>query len=174
MVQKVGYRNTLYRLAKKMKITGYVKNLSDPDESVEAVVQHHDEKVLEDFIRQININDGFIEVQEIIKEEIKDKKYEKFEVIRGSSDDENGERLDLAELQLKRLTEAVISGNQKIIEKQDENTNVLKKFSEETHASFDLMEKKYGAISEKLGKLDKMADSFDELVEILRMFKPKE
>jgi len=185
IVQKVGYRNAVYRVAKEMKVKGYVKNLGDPDDSVELVVQHPDSQVLEAFIKKIKINDGFIEVHEILREEIKEKEYLKFEVIRGSSADEEGERLDVAEMALKNLTKAVVSGNQKIIEKQDETIKVLSqkhdatnailtKFSEETHASFDLMEKKYGAISEKLGKLDKMADSFDELVEILRMFKPKE
>ena len=196
IVQKVGYRNAVYRAAKEMKIKGYVKNLDDPDESVEAVIQHPDSQVLETFIKKIKINDGFIEVHEILKEEIQEKECPKFEIIRGSSKDEEGERLDVAEMALKNLTKAVVSGNQKIIEKQDEMINVLSKkqdqtikvlsqkhdetnailtkFSEETHISFDVMEKKYGAISEKLGKLDKMADSFDELVEILRMFKPKE
>jgi len=46
----------------------------------------------------------------------------------------------------------------------------LDKFSDNTHKRFDVMEQKYGTISENL---DKIAKDLHELVEILKMFKPK-
>jgi acylphosphatase len=188
IVQKVGFRNTVYRAAKKLGIRGYIKNLDDPDESVEAVIQHPDEKVLEEFINKIRINDGFIEVHEILKEEMEEKEYLKFEAIRGSFEEENAERLDVAEMQLKRLTGAVVTGNQQVIEKlggkldkvndnlgekMDNVGNKLEAFSSATMQRFDTVDKKYGKISEKLDKLDKISDSLERLADVLEAFKPK-
>ena len=157
IVQKVGFRNTVYRTAKEMKIKGYVKNLDDPDESVEIVAQHSDPKVLEEYIKKIKINDGLIEVHEIIKEEVTEKEHRKFDVVRGSPEEENAERLDVAEIQLKKLTQAVISGDNKLGEKLDNvgvkveivgekvDTlgNKLDSFSTATTDRFDMVDNKY-------------------------------
>ena len=204
-----------------MKIRGYVKNLDDPDESVEIVAQHPDYKVLEEYIKKIKINDGMIEVHEIIKEEATEKEHKKFEVIRGSPEEENAERLDVAEIQLKKLTQAVISGDKDLGEKittgnkelgekittgnrglgekldnvsgnveivagKIDNLGVsvgivggkidnlgikLDSFSNATTDRFDTVDTKYGKISDRL---ERICVSLEELVGILRVFKPKE
>jgi len=161
-VQRVGYRDYVAEIARQLGIGGTVKNLDD-GVSVE-VIAEGEEKLISEFLKKIDITDYPISVEKIdFKEEKPANEFKHFKIQRGDPMEEIGERMDAAAYLLYSMNK-----------KQDENTGVLKKFSEETHASFDLMEKKYGAISEKLGKLDKMADSFDELVEILRMFKPKE
>ena len=153
-----------------MKIKGYVKNLDDPDESVEIVAQHPDSNTLEDYIKKIKINDGLIEVHEIIKEDITEKEHRKFIVIRGSPEDENAERLDVAEIQLKKLTHAVISGDNKLGEKLDNVANKIDSFSTATTDRFDTVDTKYGRIYQTLVPI---SESLKELVEIFRSFKPK-
>ena len=178
IVQKVGYRNIVYRTAKKMGIRGYVKNLDDPDESVEAVIQHADEKILEGFIDKIRIDDGLVEVHDIIKKETEEQVFPKFEIIRGSPEEENTERLDVAEMQLKGLTGAVYTvaekvdaGNenlggkidglgqkiditnnsiQVLTTKTDKMADNLDSFAHSTMRRFDTVDKKYGKVSENL------------------------
>ena len=206
IVQKVGYRNTVYRAARKMGINGYVKNLDDPKESVEAVIQHPDEKVLEEFIDKIKINDGIVEVHEIVKEKIEEKEFPKFEIIRGSPEEESAERLDVAEMQLKTLTGAVYivgekveAGNenlggkidglggkidglgakiditnnsiQVLTVKTDKVAENLNSFANATMQRFDVMETKYGTVSEELREISR---NLKEFVDFIKVFKPKD
>jgi len=155
IVQRVGYRNNVYRIAKTLKVKGYVKNLDDPDESVEIVAQQ-EENILNEFLKLIKINDDVTEVNEIEKEEIKPGNYKKFEISRGSYDEENAERLDVAAIHLYNLSKKMDSMNGK-----------LDTFHGDTTKRFDVMENKYGKISVTL---DSISHSLEELVKILKTF----
>ena len=191
IVQKVGYRNDVYHTARKLKLKGYVKNLDDPEESVEILAQHENPAVLEEFIGKIRINDGFIEVEEIARQEVQEEPRIKFEIIRGSSEEENAERLDVAEVQLKRLTHTVYTGdlklhegnqklhegnqklhedNQQVIGKLDSMDSQLVSFSSNTSSRFDTVDHKYGKISDKL---EEISVSLNKLVSVLERFAPK-
>jgi len=191
IVQKVGYRNIVYRAARIRSIKGYVRNLDDVEESVEIIAQFPDKRILEDFIKEIMVNDGFVEVHRIIREDTEEKEHLRFEVVRGSYEEENAERLDAAEIQLKRLTQTVISGNQQLGgnmsigftqlgdkidtgfdnlgRKVDNVADKIDSFSAATTGRFDTVDKKYGKIS---NKLDKISGSLEKIVDVFET--PKE
>ncbi len=112
-VQRVGYRDAVEKIARKLDINGFVENLKPYD--VRLVCEGED-KDIKRFIGALKIDgDPFISVSDIAVE------YEKhtgefpyFEIKRGSTEEETGERLDLAALHLKNLTSAVSMMNTNI------------------------------------------------------------
>ena len=192
-VQKVGYRSLVDEIAFELGIKGYVKNLEN--KTVEIIAEHVDENVLKKFSEMIKINEFPIRVDEVVVEKKTPENHKEFEVIEGPLELENRESLEAGAIYMRKLASSMNSMNsgmnkmtieqqkmtneQRLMrtelgEKMDNVANKVESFSSSTMDRFDVMEKKYGAISQELKKLSKMADSFDELIEILRMFKPKE
>ena len=92
-VQKVGYRNTIEKIARKLQLTGYVENLEGGD--VKLVVEGEKNK-LNEFIEKIKINKFPIFVEKIetsFTEPTKEFKY--FKIKRGDWREELGERFDV-------------------------------------------------------------------------------
>jgi len=118
-VQRVGYRDAVEKIARKLDINGFVENLKPYDVRI---VCEGEEGNIKRFIGALKIEgDPFISVSDIAVE------YEKptgeflyFEIKRGSTEEETGERLDLAALHLKNLTSAVSMMNTNIGGKIDD------------------------------------------------------
>lgn len=77
IVQGVGFRYFAYRKAKKMGVTGYVRNLSDG--RVEVVAEAED-SVLEDFINEIENGPPFAYVSKMELEELTPMHFDTFEI----------------------------------------------------------------------------------------------
>lgn len=186
-VQRVGYRDMIAEIARKLKIKGIVRNLED-EISVE-IIAEGDEGSLKEFQEKINIQDSPIDVETLdIKEEEPTGEFEHFKIQRGDPMEEIGERMDVAGTLLydmnkkqDRTVEILDNMNKKQDEtvdilrnmdkKQDETIHVLKDFSKDTNSRFDVMEEKYGAVSQELKEISKNLKS---LVDVIQVFKPKD
>jgi len=77
-VQGVGFRRFVKNIADEMGVKGYVKNL--PDGTVE-VVAEGDEKLLEEFLKRIEVGPPLAEITHMAYEFInKEGGFEKFEI----------------------------------------------------------------------------------------------
>ncbi len=101
-VQRVGYRDAVERIARKMRLTGFVENLKPYD--VKIVCEGEKARV-EEFIKQVNIREFPIYVEDMdVKFEDATGEFEYFEIRRGDWKEELGERLDSARAELKQNT----------------------------------------------------------------------
>ncbi|MBD3390018.1 hypothetical protein GF415_03635 [Candidatus Micrarchaeota archaeon] len=149
-VQRAGYRNFVDETAYALGIRGQVKNLEDG--SVEIIAQHEDKQILEKFIEKVNVSEYPIHVKEIIREEVESEPFEEFDIKRGDLSKEQSERLDEAAFYLRQVSTKIDS------------------FSDSTSSRFDVVDTKYGKISEQL---EHMSGSLDKLVSVLERFAPE-
>ena len=167
-VQRVGYRDTVEKIARKLKLVGFVENLKPYD--VRIIAEGEDD-VLNELITQIRIKDrptSPVSVEELDFEFVAATgEFEYFEIRRGEWAEELGERLDTAgallhlsvelgkesvELGKKMLDkqDQMLDKQDVMIEKQDAHTQVLTEFRDQTQQSFGVLDVKYGAISENI------------------------
>jgi acylphosphatase len=119
-VQKVGYRGVVERVARKMKLTGFVENIKPYDVKI---VCEGDKTSIDAFIRSIKIKDYPIEVEHLdVRFEDATGEFEYFEIKRGDMAEELGERLDIANAKMTVMTQK----QDVMIEKLDNNTSILK------------------------------------------------
>jgi acylphosphatase len=112
-VQRVGYRDAVERIARELKLTGCVENIEPYDVKI---VCEGEKDAVEAFIRQINIKDDRIYVENIdVRYEEPTNEFTFFKIIRGDMVEELGERFDRANYDLRALSE-----------KQTETINILK------------------------------------------------
>jgi len=190
-VQKFGYRRLVDEAAFDLGITGYVKNLDDK-KTVEIFAEHEDMAIIRKFVEKIKIVEYPIRVEQVEMKEVQPGGYGGFEVIEGPLEIENRESIEAGAIYMRKLATEMKMTREELGNKMDEGFaklgdkmdtlsnkmdngftklgDKLDKFSDNTHKRFDVMEQKYGTISENL---DKIAKDLHELVEILKMFKPK-
>lgn len=135
-VQRVGYRDTVEKIARKLKLTGFVENLKPYDVRI---VAEGEQDALDEFITQIRIEKhpiAPISVEELdARFEAASREFEYFEIKRGDWQDELGERLDIAGALLYRsveLGEKSVAIGEKMLDKQDEHTQILTEFRDQT------------------------------------------
>lgn len=93
-VQSVGYRDIIRKTARRLGVTGQVRNLVPYDVEI---IAEADEKVLTGFIDAINIQKYPIFVQQLdVRWETGTGEYDYFTITRGKWQDELFERMDLA------------------------------------------------------------------------------
>jgi acylphosphatase len=119
-VQGVEYRDIVSKIARKMKITGFVENMKPYD--VRIVCEGSEENIYS-FIEKCNIKKYPVDVEEI-KFDFSEPsgEFEIFEVKRGDVADELGERLNVARLEMTRMVEKQDGGllrQDSMLEKQD-------------------------------------------------------
>ncbi len=148
-VQRAGYRNFVDEAAYSLGIKGQVRNLEDG--SVEILAQHESGDVLGEFVKKISVSTYPIHVRSVSKEGVDIGPFDEFDIMRGDLSTEQSERLDEAAFYLRGLSGKIDS------------------FSENTSSRFDVVDTKYGKISDRL---EKISDSLDELVSVLRQFVP--
>jgi acylphosphatase len=117
-VQRVGYRDAVERIARKLDIKGFVENLKPYDLRI---ICEGEEGVIKRFVGVLKIEDDpFIRVSDIaVAYEKPTGEFRYFELKRGSSGEETAERLDIAALYLKNLTSVVSMMNTNLGGKMD-------------------------------------------------------
>jgi len=135
-VQRVGYRDNVEKIARKLKLTGFVENLKPYDVKI---VAECEQDALDAFITQIKIEKhpiAPISVEELdVRFEAATDEFVYFEIKRGDWQDELGERLDVAGALLYRsvelgaksvaIGEKMLDKQDVMIEKQDGHTQIL-------------------------------------------------
>lgn len=91
-VQKVGYRDYVQEVARRLGVKGYVENLRDG--SVKIICEA-EEQTLQEFLKQINVEKDLIMVKgvEVVKTEPATYQYWYFDIKYGSLEEELDERL---------------------------------------------------------------------------------
>jgi len=169
-VQRVGYRDEVEEIARRLGIKGFVENIKPYD--IRIVTEGEDEAISE-FIERIKIKRFPIDVEsvEVSFEDFKGE-FEYFEIKRGDWQEELGERLDaagkllyksikLAERSVElnersvELGEESVSIGKRMLKKQDETINEIKGLREDLKSymeeRFDRLEHEVMAIKTKLG-----------------------
>jgi acylphosphatase len=181
-VQRVGYRDIVEKIARKLHLTGYVENLKHYDVKI---VAEGDESSLNEFLTQIRIDKqpiSPISVEDIdVEFGAATDEFEYFEIRRGDWTEELGERMDVAGALLYRSVELgmesvgigremlgkqdqMLGKQDQMIDKQDIHTHVLTEFRDQTHQNFDVLDVKYGKISDNVERaVDEMRDERKEL-----------
>ena len=196
-VQRVGYRDAVQKIARKLGITGYVENLENGDVKI---VAEGEENILREFIEKTKINKFPIFVEKIetkFSEPTKEFKY--FKIKRGDWREELGERFDLAGTLLYRsvelgeksvelgersvklgeksveLGEKTLKLGEKSVELGEKNLKKLdeihkdlsinlKAFHQDTTKRFDLIDAKYGKLSDKIDILNKTLERLSDAI----------
>ena len=175
-VQRVGYRDAVQKIARKLGITGYVENLENGDVKI---VAEGEENILREFIEKTKINKFPIFVEKIetkFSEPTKEFKY--FKIKRGDWREELGERFDLAGTLLYRsveLGEKSVKLGEKSVELGEKNLKKLdeihkdlsinlKAFHQDTTKRFDLIDAKYGKLSDKIDILNKTLERLSDAI----------
>lgn len=91
-VQRVRYRDAVEKIARKLKLTGFVENLKPYDVKI---VAEGEEDILDEFITRIRIDEPPISVEDIdVEFGAATGEFEYFEIRRGDWKEELGERMD--------------------------------------------------------------------------------
>ncbi len=162
-VQRVGYRDEVERIARKLRLSGFVENIKPYDVRI---VAEGEADIISRFIEQIRIMKYPIDVEDIAVnfEDVKDE-FEYFEIRRGEWHEELGERLDAAGKLLYRsvelgeksvqLTEESVKIGHTMLEKHDETLDEIRGLRYDMKAyieqRFDKIEQEIVAIKEKIG-----------------------
>ena len=163
-VQRVGYRDVVEKIARKLKLTGFVANLKPYDVRI---VAEGEEDVLNEFaariritkdpIAQISVEDLEVVFQAATGE------FEYFEIKRGDWHEELAERMDTAGTLLYRSVELgtqSVEIGKKMLDKQDRTIEILEDVKGDTSAMLDKQDS-------MLDKQDSMLDKQDRTIEIL-------
>ena len=150
-VQKVGYRDFVEEIARKLGIIGFVENLKPYD--VKIICEGEEEKIKQ-FLEKIKTPPKPAEVDDIeVNFEEPKKEFEYFEIKRGDPNEEQGERFDTA---IKILSK-IDMGVERTIEFQE---NTIKPLQEKT---INLQEKTLTLQEKTLGLQEKTLDSLNEV-----------
>ncbi len=148
-VQKVGFRDFVQRVARKLGVVGYVENMRDG--SVQVVCEARESKI-EEFKKAIDVKFKFIDVEnlEVVETTEATDEFQYFDIKRGDMAEELGERLDVSILYLDATKEELknemrtgFSGVSRDIQSMHTDMNIR----------FDTLDDKYGAISRQMNTL---------------------
>ena len=164
-VQGVGYRDSVFRIARKLNINGFVENIKPYDVKI---VSEGDKENITKFIGAINIKKFPVDVEGVdVKYTEPTGEFEYFEIKRGNWKEELGERMDVAGRFLYRsvelgeksvaLGEKSVGLQETMIEKQDETIRILKDVKHDT--------------SQMLEKQDMVIEKQDETTNALKDIK---
>ena len=155
-VQRVGYRDEVEEIARRVGITGFVENVKPYDVRI---VAEGEDSALERFLEEIKIKKYPIDVErlEVRFEDFK-AEFEYFEIKRGEWQEELGERLDAAGKLLYKsveLGEESVSIGKKMLGKQDETIDGIRGLREDLKAymeeRFERLEREIEVIKAKMG-----------------------
>jgi len=148
-IQKVGYRAKIIDIASRLGINGEIENHNDM--SVRIIAQSSDEDKIKEFVRQVNIKNTLIRVDNVSVEPLDtDKIYTDFKKVVKAK--ETDERLDSAVDHLKKLIEVTKEGvgySKQSAEYSKQSVEYSKQSVELTKQNLELT--KYGIDENKKG-----------------------
>lgn len=171
-VQRVGYRDAVEKIGRKLKLTGFVENLKPYDVRI---VAEGEEEILNVFVAHVRITGhpiAPISVEELdVKFGAATGEFEYFEIRRGDWQDELGERMDTAGALLYRSLEI----GEKMLDKQDQMLGKQDKMLDKQDRTIEILEdvrEDTGKIRDALPSLREIHRETAELMdkyEVLRM-----
>jgi len=170
-VQRVGYRDAVEKIARKLKLTGFVENRKPYDVTI---VAEGEEDVLNEFVAQIRITRHPIAPISVEDLEVEFRaatgEFEYFEIRRGDWKEELGERMDTAGALLYRSVGIGIESleiGKKMLAKQDKTIEILKDVKEDTSAMLGKQDSMLEKQDSMLEKQDSMLEKQDRTIGIL-------
>lgn len=132
-VQRVGYRDIVEKIARKLKLVGFVENLKPYDVKI---IAEGKEEALKKFVEFIDIKKSPIDVEKVVvRFEEPTGEFEYFEIKRGEWQDELGERMDVAGKVLFDVRDGLFKlreGQRETSGKQDKTIEMTREGAEET------------------------------------------
>ncbi|HOL43557.1 MAG TPA: acylphosphatase [Methanothrix sp.] len=161
-VQRVGYRDAVQNIARKLRLSGTVENVEPYDVRI---VAEGEEAALKEFVNAVNIQERPIRVEELqVRWADATGEFQYFRILRGDWQEELGERFDVA---IRYLQRSIELGEQNLAVGR-ENLSIGRMMLEKQ----DRMLEKQDAMLEKqdqmLEKQDAMLEKQDETIEELR------
>ena len=168
-VQRVGYRDAVEKIARKLKLAGFVHNLKPYD--VRIVAEGEDESI-DEFIEEIKIKKIPVNVEstEVSFEKFKGK-FKYFEIKRGNWKEELGERLDTAGTLLYRsveLGERSVELSEKSVGLGERSVELSEKSVGLGERSVKLGERSVALNEESVGIGKTMLEKQDQTISILK------
>ena len=170
-VQRVGYRDAVEKIARKLKLVGFVENLKPYDVKI---IAEGEEEVLKKFIELIDIKRYPVDVEKVVVrfEEPKGE-FEYFEIKRGEWHEELGERLDIAGTYLYKsvllgersvaLSEKSVALSEKTVELGEKSVKLGEKTVELGEKTVELGERSVKLGEKSVNNGEKMLDKQDQM-----------
>ena len=147
-VQRVGYRDAVQNIARKLRLSGIVQNVEPYDVRI---VAEGEEDALKEFVNAVNIQERPIMVEELeVRWGDATGEFQYFRILRGDWQEELGERFDVA---IRYLQRSVELGEQNLAVGR-ENLSIGRMMLEKQDAMLE--------------KQDRMLEKQDETIEELR------
>jgi len=170
-VQKVGYRDFVQKVARKLGVKGYVENLRDGNVQI---ICEAEEAVLNGFVEGINVKDDFIKVEKVpvVERSEATSEFDFFEIKYGRLEEELGERLGTAVAYAGATRQDIKEMHVDLKGSIEEMHVDLKGSIEEMHVDLkgsieemhkDLKDEVVGVQSEIRGMRGEMSERFDEM-----------
>ncbi|ABK14736.1 acylphosphatase [Methanothrix thermoacetophila] len=154
-VQRVGYRDAVQNIARRLGVSGIVQNVEPYDVRI---VAEGEEDALKEFLRAINIQERPIRVEELeVRWADATGEFQYFRILRGDWQEELGERFDVA---IRYLQRSIELGEQNLAVGR-ENLSIGRMMLEKQD---QMLEKQ----DQMLEKQDAMLEKQDETIEELR------
>jgi acylphosphatase len=162
-VQRVGYRDEVERIARKLRLRGFVENISKPYDV--RIVAEGEADIIGRFIEQIKIKKYPIDVEDLeVNFEGFKGEFEYFEIRRGDWHEELGERLDAAWELLYRSVEI----SEKSVQLSEKSVQLGEKSVQLTEESVRIGHTMLDKQDAMLDKQDAMLDKQDETIDEIR------
>lgn len=152
-VQKVGYRDSVQKIARNLDVKGYVENLRDGN--VFMVCEGEDENIRK-FVEEIDIKKHFIYVREIeiTKESDYTGEFEYFDIKYGKLEEELGERMGTGIAYAGATWEETKATHEDLREGFNGTRKDIQAMHGDMNKNFQDLDKKYPTVSKNLESLN--------------------
>ncbi|ABK14739.1 acylphosphatase [Methanothrix thermoacetophila] len=161
-VQRVGYRDAVQNIARKLRLSGTVENVEPYDVRI---VAEGEEDALKEFVNAVNIQERPIMVEELeVRWGDATGEFQYFRILRGDWQEELGERFDVAIRYLHRsieLGEQNLAVSKETLAVSKENLSIGRMMLEKQDQMLEKQDR-------MLEKQDAMLEKQDETIEELR------
>jgi acylphosphatase len=159
-VQRVGYRDLVQDVARMLSVVGCVENLLDGNVRV---VAEADKETLARFVEEIKVKKDFIDVEGVsVKYGRAGGKFKFFKIKYGSVQGELGERMGAAVTYLGGTNAGIAKGNRMLGGKIDDVGADIKSLNDNMIKRFDVLDVKYGSISQNIERFIEQAGKNQE------------
>ncbi|HOL44803.1 MAG TPA: acylphosphatase, partial [Methanothrix sp.] len=158
-VQRVGYRDAVQNIARKLRISGIVQNVEPYDVRI---VAEGEEAALKEFVKAVNIQERPIRVEELeVRWADATGEFQYFRILRGDWQEELGERFDVA---IRYLHRSVELGEQNLAVGR-ENLSIGRMMLEKQDAMLEKQDRMLEKQDAMLEKQDRMLEKQDAMLE---------